>query len=78
MLGRGLTRMPQPLPLAWLYVHGSLLSVAHYPKPIQRYYNFFILPKLCNTNLALYYVLLCGDYKKGHSAECPPIKKRND
>ena len=21
---------------AWLYVHGSLLSVAHYPKPLQR------------------------------------------
>lgn len=24
--------LPQPLPLAALYVHGSLLSVARYPK----------------------------------------------
>lgn len=32
MLGCNLTCKPQPLPLASLYVHGSLLSVAHYPK----------------------------------------------
>lgn len=32
MLERFVENQPQPLPLASLYVHGSLLSVAHYPK----------------------------------------------
>lgn len=32
MLERCLNTEPQPLPLALLYVHGSYLYVAHYPK----------------------------------------------
>lgn len=35
--------LPQPLPLAALYVHGSLLSVAHYPKRSTKVRNKFEL-----------------------------------
>ena len=36
MLERSFNFEPQPLPLAWLYVQGSLLSVALYPKPLAK------------------------------------------
>ena len=32
-----------PLPERWSYVHGSLLSGAHYPKPLQSYAFFLYI-----------------------------------